>query len=148
MEWMEMLVVSALMSFALFSFAKVGGNSNQPIGLLDYFSMFLYLLGSWLNTYSEYTRYVWKKQNENKGHLYTKGLFKYSMHINYFGDIILFTGVALITLQFSMLFIPLAMTMNFIFIIIPRLDKYLAQKYGDEFQEYADKTKKLVPELY
>ena len=101
-----------------------------------------------MNTYSEYTRYIWKKQDKNKGNLYTEGLFKFSMHINYFGDIILFTGVALITLRFSMLFIPLAMAMNFIFIIIPRLDKYLAQKYGVEFQEYADKTKKLIPGVY
>jgi protein-S-isoprenylcysteine O-methyltransferase Ste14 len=148
MAWREMFLVSGLMSFALFSFAKVGGSSNQPIGILDYFSLLLFLFGSWVNTYSEHTRYIWKKQDKNKGHLYTEGLFKFSMHINYFGDIILFAGVALITLRFSMLFIPLAMAVNFIFIIIPRLDKYLAHKYGDEFQEYAGKTKKLIPGVY
>ena len=148
MEWIEMLVVSGLMSFVLFSLAKVGANSNQPIGILDCFSMFLYLLGSWLNTYSEYTRYVWKKQEKNKGHLYTEGLFKYSMHINYLGDIFLFIGFALITFRFSMLFIPLFMAVNFIFIIIPRLDKYLAVKYGDEFEEYAGRTKKFIPGIY
>ncbi len=148
MAWREMFLVSGLMSFALFSFAKVGGSSNQPIGILDYFSILLFLFGSWVNTYSEHTRYIWKKQEKNKGHLYTEGLFKFSMHINYFGDIILFAGVALITLRFSMLFIPLAMAVNFIFIIIPRLDQYLAQKYGEEFQEYAGKTKKLIPGIY
>ena len=128
MEWSEMLLVSGLMSFTLFSFAKIGGNNDQPIGSLDYLSIFLYLLGSWLNTYSEYTRYVWKKQKKNKGRLYTAGLFKYSMHINYIGDIFLFIGFALITLQFSMLLIPFLMALNFIFFIIPRLDKYLATK--------------------
>ena len=148
MEWSEMVVVSGLMSFALFSFAKVGGNSNQPIGIMDYFSIFLYLFGSWLNTYSEYTRYVWKKQNENKGHIYTEGLFKYSMHINYLGDIFLFIGFALITLQFSMLFIPFVMALNFVCFIIPRLDRYLASKYGKEFEEYAKRTKKLIPGIY
>ncbi len=147
MAWSEMLIVSGLMSFALFSFAKVGGSSNQPVGILDYFSILLYLFGSWLNTYSEYTRYVWKKQLKNKGHLYTEGLFKYSMHINYLGDILLFIGFALITFRFSMLFIPLFMALNFIFIIIPRLDKYLA-KYGYEFEEYAGRTKKFIPGIY
>jgi protein-S-isoprenylcysteine O-methyltransferase Ste14 len=106
------------------------------------------LFGSWLNTYSEYTRYIWKKQEKNKGHLYTEGLFKYSMHINYFGDILLFTGFALIKFCFSMLFIPLVMALNFILIIIPRLDKYLAVKYGEEFEEYAGKTKKFIPGIY
>jgi protein-S-isoprenylcysteine O-methyltransferase Ste14 len=148
MTWSEMLLVSGLMSFALFSFAKVGGSSNQPIGILDYFSILLYLFGSWLNTYSEYRRYVWKKQDENKRHLYTEGLFKYSMHINYLGDIFLFIGFALSTLQFSMLFIPFVMALNFVFIIIPRLDKYLATKYGKEFEEYAKETKRFIPKIY
>ncbi len=148
MEWREMLFVSGLMSFALFSFARVGGSSFQPIANLDYFAIFLYLFGSWLNTWSEYTRYIWKKNERNKGRLYTVGLFKYSMHINYFGDVVLFTGFALMTWKFSLLIVPLAMTMIFIFFIIPRLDKYLADKYGDEFKEYAVKTKKLIPWIY
>lgn len=148
MAWSEMLLVSGLMSFALFSFAKVGGSSFQPIGVLDYFSIFLYLFGSWLNTHSEYTRYVWKKNEKNKGQPYTDGLFRYSMHINYFGDVVLFTGFALMTWNFSLFIIPLVMALNFIFFIIPRLEKYLAKKYGDEFKEYASKSKKLIPWIY
>ena len=148
MAWSEMLIVSGLMSFALFSFVKVGGSNNQGIGGLDYFSILLYLSGSWLNTYSEYTRYIWKKRDENKGHIYTKGLFKYCMHINYFGDVLLFTGFALITLRFSMVFIPFAMALNFVFFIIPRLDKYLLNKYGQEFKEYAQTAKKFIPGIY
>jgi protein-S-isoprenylcysteine O-methyltransferase Ste14 len=148
MSWLETILIAGLMSFVLFSFAKVGGNNYQPVGALDCFSIFLYLFGSWLNTYSEYTRHVWKKQEVNKGRLYTEGLFKYSMHINYFGDIVLFTGFALITYSFSLLVIPLIMALNFIFFIIPRLDKYLAKKYGEEFKEYAGRTKKLIPMIY
>ena len=148
MGWGEMLLVSGLMSFALFSFAKVGGNNHQPVGALDCFSIFLYLLGSWLNTYSEYTRYTWKKQEVNKGRLYTEGLFRYSMHINYFGDVVLFSGFALITYSFSLLVIPLIMALNFIFFIIPRLDKYLAKKYGKEFNQYAERTKRFIPGIY
>jgi protein-S-isoprenylcysteine O-methyltransferase Ste14 len=148
MEWSEMLLVSGLVSFALFSFAKVGGNSHHSIGISDYLIIILYLFGSWLNTYSEYTRYVWKKDEANKGRLYTEGLFKYSMHINYFGDIILFTGFALITKSFSLLVIPLIMALNFIFFIIPRLDNYLEKKYGDQFKDYAARTKKLIPWVY
>jgi protein-S-isoprenylcysteine O-methyltransferase Ste14 len=146
--WSEMLIVTGLMSIALFSLVRVGGNSIQPIGALAYFSIFLYLYGSWLNTWSEYTRYVWKKNISNKGRLYTVGLFKHSMHINYFGDVVLFTGFALMTWKFSLLIIPLAMALNFVFFIIPRLDKYLAEKYGDEFKQYASKTKKLIPWIY
>ncbi len=148
MLWIEMLLVTTLMSFVLFSFAKVGGNSSQPIGIMDYIGIMLYFFGSWINTKSEYTRYIWKKNNANQGKLYTGGLFKYSMHINYFGDVLLFTGFALITQSFSLLIIPLVMALNFIFYIIPTLDKYLEKKYGDDFIEYARKTKRLIPGLY
>ena len=148
MAWSEMLLVTALMSFALFSFAKVAGNSSQPIGILDYLAIFLYTIGSWLNTYSEYTRYVWKKLEANKRKLYIGGLFRYSMHINYFGDVVLFTGFALLSTHLSLLIIPLVMALNFIFFIIPRLDKYLEHKYGQEFKEYASRTKKIIPRIY
>ena len=148
MGWGETILVSSLMSFALFLFARVGGNSHSPLNILDYLGLILFLGGSWINTYSEYTRYIWKKNDINKGKLYTDGLFKYSMHINYFGDIILFSGLALITQNFSILIVPLFMALNFVFFLIPSLDRYLERKYGDEFKEYANRTKKLIPRIY
>ena len=148
MGWMETILISGLMSFALFSFARVGGSSQLPLNALDYLGLILFLGGSWINTYSEYTRHIWKKNEKNKGRPYTKGLFKYSMHINYFGDIVLFSGLALITQSFSLLVIPLIMALNFVFFLIPSLDKYLEQKYGEEFTEYAKSTKKFIPGIY
>ena len=70
------------------------------------------------------------------------------MHINYSGDIVLFTGFAMVTHSLSMLVIPLIMAANFIFNIIPSLDRYLEKKYKDEFRNYSMKTKKLVPLIY
>ena len=148
MTWFETIVITILMSFVLFSFAKVGGNNQQPVGIIEIIGILLYLLGSFLNTRSEYTRYIWKKKEKNKGRLYTKSLFKYSMHINYFGDVILFTGFAMITHSFSMLVIPLIMFLNFVFFIIPSLDRYLKKNYGEEFNDYARGTKKLIPLIY
>lgn len=148
MGWIETILISGLMFFVLYSFAKVGGSNQLSLNALDVIGILLFLAGSYLNTASEYTRYVSKKKVENKGHLYTEGLFKYSMHINYFGDIVLFSGLALITQGFSLLIIPLIMALNFVFFIIPRLDKYLAKKYGEEFKEYAQRTKKFIPMVY
>ena len=136
------------MSLALFSFAFVGGNSQIAINALDYSGIILYLTGSWINTQSEYTRHIWKQNEQNKGKLYTDGLFKYSVHINYFGDLLLFIGLALITQSFSLLIIPLIMALNFVIYVIPSLDKYLENKYGDDFIEYASRTKKLIPGIY
>ncbi len=146
--WVETIIILILMSFSLFLFAKVGGSNLLPVGIIEIAGIILFLAGSYLNTASEYKRYAWKRKVENKGHLYTEGLFKYSMHINYFGDIVLFTGLALIAQSIRLLIIPLTMALNFVFFIIPGLDKYLAKKYGEEFKEYAPRTKKFIPLVY
>ena len=148
MNWRETIVISTVMSIALFSFAHVGGKSTLTINIYDYLGILLYIVGSWINTRSEHTRNKWKQNEKNKGKLYTGGLFKYSIHINYFGDLLLFSGLALITQSLSMMIVPLAMTIVFIFFIIPRHDKYLGNKYGEDFTEYSSKTKKLIPWLY
>jgi steroid 5-alpha reductase family enzyme len=136
------------MSIALYVFAKIGGNNRQGIGAFEVIGLLLYLSGSYINTHSEYARHVWKLKPKNKGRLYTKGLFSLSMHINYFGDIVLFTGFAMITHRLGVFIIPLVMTVNFVLNIIPMLDRYLEKKYGDEFRNYSRKTKKLVPLIY
>ena len=146
--WLETITITILMSFVLYAFANVGGNNRQVVGVVEVIGILLYLSGSYINTHSEYYRHIWKLKEKNSGRLYTEGLFSLSMHINYFGDIVLFTGFAMITHRFSMLVIPSIMTLNFVFIIIPSLDRYLEEKYGAEFRDYAQKTKKLIPRIY
>ena len=146
--WLETITITVLMSFVLYSFAKVGGNNQQVVGYVEAIGILLYLSGSYLNTNSEYYRHVWKLKAENQGRLYTRGLFSLSMHINYFGDIVLFTGLAMATHSLSMLVIPLIMALNFVFNIIPSLDRYLEKKYKDEFSDYARTTKKFIPLIY
>ncbi len=146
--WLETIAITILMTLALFVFARLGGNNPQRVGLVEVIGVFLYLAGSYINTFSEYTRHVWKLKAQNKGRLYTGGLFRFAMHINYLGDIVLFTGLAMIAHRSGLYIIPLAMTLNFIFNIIPLLDRYLEKKYGAEFRDYARRTKKLLPLIY
>lgn len=146
--WSETIIISIVIPLALYYFAKIGGNNPQAVGGVEVIGMLLYIAGSYINTKAEYDRYVWKLRTENKGRLYTEGLFRLSMHINYFGDIVLFMGFAMITNRLAVFIIPLVMTINFIFNIIPSLDRYLENKYKDEFRAYAGKTKKLIPKIY
>ena len=70
------------------------------------------------------------------------------MHINYFGDTVLFIGWCMLTASLWALALPALMGASFIFYHIPGLDAYLAERYGAEFEEYAAETKKFVPFLY
>ena len=122
--------------------------ADEPVGAFDLPAVLFFVLGSWMNSYSEIQRNRWKKRHENKGKLYTEGLFRYSMHINYFGDVLWVLGFALLCRNGYALIIPLFLLSFFIFYNIPKLDAYLADKYGQSFKKYREQTKKLIPFVY
>jgi protein-S-isoprenylcysteine O-methyltransferase Ste14 len=132
----------------LFFFLLRGLRVPQPIGAADLAGLILYAAGSWIGTASEHARHLWKARPENQGRLYTEGLFSYSRHINYFADLLLFAGCAVLTRQWWAGIVPLAMGLNFAFAIIPAHDAYLAARYGSEFDHYARRTKTLIPLVY
>ena len=86
--WFEGGLVSVLYFMMFYTFVISAGSHPEPIGLIDIVGIFMFIVGSYINTMADYQRFAWKRKNENKGRLYTLGLFKYSMHINYFGDVV------------------------------------------------------------
>lgn len=122
--------------------------TSIPIHLVDGIGMVLFLSGSVLNTVSEVQRHIWKKNQSAKGGLYTGGLFAYSRHINYFGDILWVSAFAILTGNWYAASIPLLLFGFFAFFNAPKLDAYLAQKYGEEFKRYAARTPMLIQFLY
>ena len=146
--WGEAVGIGLYAVFIHSFFAFFGSMNLEPLGWLTYFAVFLYFLGSYLNTGSEFLRKRWKQAPTHKGRLYTEGLFRHTRHINYFGDELLFIGYALLTGSPWALIVPGLMVFGFVFVNIPMLDAYLKKKYGAEFDAYALRTKKFVPYLY
>jgi protein-S-isoprenylcysteine O-methyltransferase Ste14 len=148
MGWGEAITISVWLYIIYFCFAIWGGTNSKSFGVAGIAGLALYALGSYLNTAAEYQRLRWKQHPENQGKLFTEGLFRYAMHINYFGDVVLFTGIALITGNVMALIIPALMAAMFAGINIPILDRHLSRHYGKAFETYAGKTKKFVPFIY
>ena len=146
--WWEAAWGGGIIGCVLFFFLLGGLRTPQPIGPVDLVGMLLYIAGSYIGTASEHSRHSWKARPENVGRLYTEGLFRYSRHINYFGDLLVFGGFAMLTRQLWTGIVPIAMGLNFALVIIPAHDAYLAERYGSEFDRYARGTSKLVPLFY
>lgn len=108
----------------------------------------LFIAGSTINSLSELLRKPFKDDPNNKGKLYTGGLFKYAVHINYFGDVLWVLGFALVTGNLWSLLIPLFLLCMFVFSYIPNADKYLESHYGQAFIDYKKKTKSLIPFIW
>ncbi len=147
-NWFEGGFVT-VMFFIMFNFFGISAGSHPgPFEIIDIIGISLFLFGSCINTLADYQRFSWKRKAENKGRLYTSGLFEYSMHVNYFGDAVAYFGLALITYNIFCLFISLGIFVYFITFEIPRLDEHLGQKYGNEFAQYSQVTKKFIPFIY
>ncbi len=148
MGWGEAVLISVWVAIIDLLFAWLGGVNPRATGLVTVLGVALYIAGSFLNTGSELERKRWKERPENRGHLFTGGLFRHAVHINYFGDEVLFTGYALITGRAWALLVPLLMLAGFLFFSIPDLDRHLRAHYGAEFEAYASRTRSFVPFLY
>lgn len=148
MPWSEVFTIAAWIGLIDLLFAYYGGGNASPLGAWGGVAVGLILVGSALNTGAEWQRKRWKARPENRGRLYTGGLFGLSRHVNYFGDVVLFTGWALLAGGAWLLVIPAAMTAGFVFVNIPALDRYLAKHYPDEFPSYAKSVSCFVPFVY
>lgn len=147
-KWGE--VWGILLAFAVYyvGFSMLGGTNDKPLDWIDGIAVLVFLVGSAINTVSEMLRHQWKKLSENEGKLYTGGLFKYAIHINYFGDMVWVSGFALLTRVLGSGLIPFCLLLMFVVVNIPVHDRYLRDKYGAAFINYEKETKKLIPFVY
>jgi protein-S-isoprenylcysteine O-methyltransferase Ste14 len=138
--------------FALFVyqvvFALLGAWKNAPMGALDVVAIALFLVGSSFNTGGEWQRKRFKDDPKNRGKLYNQGLFRYSRHINYFGDTLWVTAWAILTRNIWSFMIPVALAAAFVFAFITSLEKHLKARYGAQFKSWAKHTKAYVPFIF
>jgi len=146
--WNEVFTIAPWLLCIYVLLAISGGINPRPVGLATIIGIVLFVIGSWMNSYAEYARHKWKLRPENRGLLYTQGLFRYSRHPNYLGDLISFSGICLISGAWVTAIIPILMLAGFVFVNVPVLDSHLHDHYGAAFDEYAAHTRRLIPFLY
>ena len=146
--WSEVATIAVWVGFIDILIAHFGAMSDVKVGVWTLVGGLMVLTGSAVNTGSEWQRMVWKRRPENKGHLYTGGMWGLSRHVNYFGDIVLFTGWVLMSGQPALLIIPVVMFGGFAFGNIPAQDRYLLERYGEEYKLYEKSTARLIPFIF
>lgn len=146
--WEECVSVPFAFVLYFIGFSLLVLPTTTKIDAVDYFGIFIFVVGCVLNTGGEVLRDQWKKDSDNQGKLYTEGFFKYARHINYFGDLLWVTGYAIITRNWYSIGIPVFLFCFFAFYNAPKLDAYLKEKYNSEYDRYAKKTKMLIPFIY
>ncbi|MGA8160870.1 MAG: DUF1295 domain-containing protein [Acidobacteriaceae bacterium] len=147
-SWKEVFTVAPWLLFIVLFLTVEGGRNPARPAPAFWLGAFLFLLGSWMNSYAEFARHRWKLQPSHQGRLYTGTLFRWTRHPNYLGDLLSFSGLCLFTGRWITAIIPALMLTGFVFVNIPVLDAHLRDHYGAEFDDYARHTRKLIPYIY
>jgi steroid 5-alpha reductase family enzyme len=90
-----------------------------------------------------------KKAGTEPSNLMTTGLFHYSRRPNYFGETLIWWGLAIIVLPLPFGYLALISPILITYIVTkvtgPMLENIFLEKYGDEYREYMRKTSYFIP---
>lgn len=130
--------------------------AKKPIGTFAIVGITIWLIGFVIEAVADAQKSKWRADPENKGKFINEGLWSKSRHPNYFGEIMLWVGVAIIALpvlqtwQFFSLISPVFVTILLTRISgLPIMEKRADDKWGgmDDYEEYKKNTPVLIPKL-
>ncbi len=129
-------------------------DSGTPLGIWDGIGLSIWILGFGIEAIADKQKTVFNTEPNNQGKWIDSGLWSYSRHPNYLGEILLWTGIAFFGIScFTGLERVAWVSPIFIYLLltkvsgIPILDKRALEKWGDdlEYQKYRENTPALLP---
>ncbi|NPD87940.1 MAG: DUF1295 domain-containing protein [Asgard group archaeon] len=116
----------------------------------DYIGIGIWVLGFIFEFTADLQMLIFKKKPENKGKIMIKGLWKYSRHPNYFGEITMWFGLFVIALYefraWNILSIigPIVIALILVFVSgLPLAER--RYKNNKEYQDYKQRTSAIIP---
>ncbi|MEL7296285.1 MAG: DUF1295 domain-containing protein [Pseudomonadota bacterium] len=134
--------------------AIITSETRVPMEILGWVGAGIWLVGFLIEAIADRQKSAFKSDPDNHGKFITTGLWSWSRHPNYFGEIVLWVGVAVMALpvlqgwQWVTLISPVFVTFLLTKVSgIPMLEARAEERWGDdpEFRRYTDNTSVLVP---
>ena len=143
------LFPTLMVNMCLFPLYYAISINSEPLNLIDWFFCFFTFLAVLLEHISDEQMHKFKAQQDNVSKTMKKGLWKYSRHPNYLGEILFWFGIFGFSLSQSLdnwwlIFFPFSMLSMFIFSSIPMMDNRSLSRRED-YLEYMKKTPSLLP---
>lgn len=134
--------------------AIISGGNDLAIGSLGVVGLSLWLLGFICEVVADTQKNAFKRNSDNKGRFINTGLWSWSRHPNYFGEILLWVGMAVLAWpiltgwQYVTLISPIFVTLLLLKVSgVPMLAKKGLEKWGDDpdYRAYLTNTSLLIP---
>lgn len=151
--WRSFLQVYLLQSFVLliiaFPLVFAFTTKIDNLSTIQFFAIVIWTLGFLWQTIGDYQLAHFKKENPDK--LMTKGLWQYSRHPNYFGEIVMWWSIFLMVLPLPYGFITFIGPLTIHLLVakvsgVPMLEEKRAG--NKEFQKYKEKVPAIFPKLF
>lgn len=119
-----------------------------PLGRLDLLGLAIWLYGFGFEAIGDWQLRIFIRNPANKGKLMTSGLWRYTRHPNYFGEVTLWWGIWLMTLALPGGWLTVISPLTITFLIlkvsgIPMLEEHYEDRA--DFQEYKRHTSAFFP---
>lgn len=122
---------------------------QPPLAWLDAVGVILWLGGITSETVADLQLARFRGEPANRGRVLKKGLWRYSRHPNYFGELLVWVGIALIGVAAGAwwaLFSPILVAVIILRVSgVAAMDRHLAISRGQEYAEYVRTTSALIP---
>ncbi|HSF84956.1 MAG TPA: DUF1295 domain-containing protein [Acidimicrobiia bacterium] len=134
--------------------AIITSGERQSIGWIGILGILVWLAGFAIEVVADQQKSAFKQNAANKGRFISSGLWAWSRHPNYFGEITLWTGIAIMAVpildgwRWVVLVSPVFVTLLLTRVSgIPMLEARADKRWGDEaeYQDYKRTTPVLVP---
>ena len=123
---------------------------NQPISPFVLIGCIIWLIGFVFESIGDYQLMIFIKQRQNKSDIMQTGLWKYTRHPNYFGEVLVWWGIFIMVLplEYGLWAIISPITISFLLLYVSGIPM-LEAKYKDNvaFQEYKKRTSAFFPML-
>jgi steroid 5-alpha reductase family enzyme len=132
----------------------LGRNAAPGFGVWAITGMAVWLIGLVLEAVADAQKSAFKEKSQTRGRFITTGLWRYSRHPNYFGEMLVWWGLFVYAVPFlhgaafAVVIGPVFITLLLLFVSgIPLLERSAEAKYGDDpdYREYKRRTSILVP---
>lgn len=123
-------------------------SGDTHLNFLDYIGVLIWLIGFGFEMVGDHQLDNFTKNPANKGKVMKYGLWRYSRHPNYFGEVLLWWGFFILALSVAKGWLSIIGPLTITFLIlkvsgIPLAEKRLKNK--EEFQDYMQKTSVFIP---
>ena len=133
--------------------AVITGGNREPLGVIGYVGIAVWTIGIVIEIVADRQKSAFRADPANKGDFIDTGLWAWSRHPNYFGEIVLWTGMAIIAIpvlegwQWATLISPVFVTFLLTKVSgVPMLEKSADERWGgqEDYEAYKQNTPVLV----